>query len=74
MLFLGDVSHVKELLYFIDPVQEVLDIKVPTEEGISIFILYSLGLGSTLFLSGLEKGNFSPLLGLEFAIRLGPRL
>jgi len=30
MLFLGDVSHAKEFLYFIDPVQG-LDVKVPTE-------------------------------------------
>jgi len=40
MLFLGDKSYVKELLYFIDPVQG-LDVKVPIEEGTSIFIIYS---------------------------------
>ena len=31
MFFLGDISHVKELLNFIDPVQEGLDVKVSTE-------------------------------------------
>ena len=31
MFFLGDVSHVKELFYFIDPVQEGFDVQVPTE-------------------------------------------
>jgi len=32
MFLLRDVRHVKELLYFIDPVQEELDIKVTTEK------------------------------------------
>jgi len=33
MHFLGDISHIKELLYFIDSVQERLDVKVPTERS-----------------------------------------
>ena len=31
VLFLRDVNHIKELLYFIKLVQEGLDVKVPTE-------------------------------------------
>ena len=44
MLFLGDVSHIKEFLYFIDPVQEGLDVKVPNERRSLDLHLYSLGL------------------------------
>ena len=31
MLLLGNIRHVKELLYFISPVQEGFNIKVPTK-------------------------------------------
>ena len=49
MLLRRDVSHVEEFLYLINLVQKGFYIKVSTKEGISIFILYSLGLQSLLF-------------------------
>ena len=69
---LGDISHVKELIYFTDSVQEGLDVKVLTERKNLDLHPYTLGLGSPLLLYGIRKENYSPLLGLEFAIHLGP--
>jgi len=51
MLLLRDVSHVEELLYFITPAKEDSISRFSLKEGISIFILYSLGLESSLLLS-----------------------
>jgi len=50
MLFLGYISHVKELLYFVDQSKKVSISRFPLKEEISILSLYSLGLEYSLYL------------------------
>jgi len=71
MLFLEDVSHVKELIYLINPVEEGFDIKIPTERKNLNFHLYSLEIGSPLPLSELGKGTLLSCWNLEWPSALG---
>jgi len=51
ILLLEDVSHVEELLHFVNPVKEGPISRFLLKEKILIFILYSLGVEYFLLLS-----------------------